>query len=144
MTNARRLLLTLLVTLSVATLFTWPLPTLVTDGIASSGRNVEQPPARAMIAGDHLQLLYQFWLFGDMLRGHTPFWHNVYEFNNIKTKDFPLLSEGSTFTDDTVCTVAVAEALLDGTDVVASLRTWCDRYPEMSYGLSFMRWLCDP
>jgi len=32
---------------------------------------------------------------------------SVYEFNNIKTKDFPLFSEASTFTDDTVCTVAV-------------------------------------
>ena len=30
---------------------------------------------------------------------------SVYEFNNIKTKDFPLFAEASTFTDDTVCTV---------------------------------------
>jgi hypothetical protein len=81
MSPARRLLLSLLVTLAVAMVFSWPLPKLITDGVASSSRNVESPPARAMIAGDHLQLLYQFWLFGDMVRGHTPFWHNVYEFN---------------------------------------------------------------
>lgn len=66
---------------------------------------------------------------------------SIYEFNNIKTKDFPLFSEESTFTDDTVCTVAVAEAILDGSDVVASLRKWCLKYPTMSYGNAFRRWL---
>ena len=66
---------------------------------------------------------------------------SVYEFNNIKTKDFPLFAEASTFTDDTVCTVAVAEAILDGGDVVASLRKWCGKYPDMSYGTAFRRWL---
>ena len=66
---------------------------------------------------------------------------SVYEFNNIKTKDFPFFSKASTFTDDTVCTVAVAEAILDGSDVVASLRKWCGKYPDMSYGNAFRRWL---
>lgn len=32
-----------------------------------------------------------------------------YEFNNIKTKDFPFVSQGCKFTDDTVMTVAVAK-----------------------------------
>ena len=66
---------------------------------------------------------------------------SVYEFNNVKTKDFPFFSEASTFTDDTVCTVAVAEAILDGSDVVASLRKWCSKYPDMSYGNAFRKWL---
>ena len=35
-----------------------------------------------------------------------------YEFNNIKTKDFPFVSQGCKFTDDTVMTVAVAKAIL--------------------------------
>ena len=35
-----------------------------------------------------------------------------YEFRNIKTKEFPLISKGCTFTDDTVMTVAVARAIL--------------------------------
>lgn len=35
-----------------------------------------------------------------------------YEFNNIKTKDFPLFSEGCDYTDDTIMTVAVAKAIL--------------------------------
>ena len=66
---------------------------------------------------------------------------SIYEFDNIKTKDFPLFSAESTFTDDTVCTVAVAESLLDGTSVVDSLRKWCRRYPRMSYGGAYRKWL---
>ena len=39
---------------------------------------------------------------------------SVYEWNNIKTKDFPLFSEDCFFTDDTVMTCAVAEAIMNG------------------------------
>ena len=35
-----------------------------------------------------------------------------FEWNNIKSKDFPLFTKQSRFTDDTVMTVAVAKALL--------------------------------
>lgn len=66
---------------------------------------------------------------------------SIYEFDNNKTKNFPLFSKGSTFTDDTVCTTAVAEAILDKSDVVVSLRKWCGKYPHMSYGMSFVKWL---
>lgn len=34
-----------------------------------------------------------------------------YEFDNIKTKDFPLFSSGCDYTDDTIMTVAVAKAI---------------------------------
>jgi ADP-ribosylglycohydrolase len=44
---------------------------------------------------------------GDIIR-------SVHEFNNIKTEDFPLFSPKSTFTDDTVMTVAVADCILTG------------------------------
>jgi ADP-ribosylglycohydrolase len=37
-----------------------------------------------------------------------------YEFNNIKTTSFPLFHGRTRFSDDTVMTVAVAEALMDG------------------------------
>lgn len=37
---------------------------------------------------------------------------SVYEFDNIKTKEFELFGEGNSFTDDTVMTVAVAKALI--------------------------------
>jgi ADP-ribosylglycohydrolase len=66
---------------------------------------------------------------------------SIYEFDNIKTKDFPLFSDGSKFTDDTVCTVAVAECLLDESDPAMSLRKWCTKYWRMSYGRSFFDWL---
>ena len=39
---------------------------------------------------------------------------SVYEFNNIKSEDFSLLEDRCFFTDDSVMTVAVAEALLNG------------------------------
>ena len=39
---------------------------------------------------------------------------SVYEFDNIKTKDFELFKPNSRFTDDTVMTCAVAEAIMNG------------------------------
>ena len=66
---------------------------------------------------------------------------SVYERQPIKTKDFLLLSEGSTFTDDTVLTVAIAEALLNDRDYAKSLRTWGRKYPTAGYGKSFITWL---
>lgn len=62
-------------------LFSWPLPRYVASGISSSSLNVEKGGVRAMIPGDHLQLLYQFWLAGDTLKGNTQAFHNPYEFN---------------------------------------------------------------
>ena len=42
---------------------------------------------------------------------------SVYEWHNIKTKDFPLFREDCFFTDDTVMTCAVADAILNGGEV---------------------------
>lgn len=66
-----------------------------------------------------------------------------YEFANTRNPEFPLFSERSSFTDDTICTVAVADALVRGTDFGATLREWCLRYPNPmgAYGGSFNRWL---
>jgi len=44
-------------------------------------------------------------IFGDIVG-------SVYEFNNIRTKEFELFDENCEFTDDTVMTLAVANALL--------------------------------
>ena len=38
-------------------------------------------PVRRMVPGDHLQLVYNYRLFSDMLTGHTPWFYNLYEFN---------------------------------------------------------------
>ena len=75
-----------------------------------------------------------------------------YEFDRgRKTKDFPLFSERSRFTDDTVMTIAVAQALLsagkDADDdtvrhaVIGSMRTWGRKYPDAGYGGRFLQWL---
>ena len=77
-----------------------------------------------------------------------------YEFDRgNKTKDFPLFCKGPKFTDDTVMTIAVAEALLDsmgGSDeevrkaVADSMRCWGARCPHAGYGGMFRRWLRSP
>jgi ADP-ribosylglycohydrolase len=43
-----------------------------------------------------------------------------------------------------VCTIAVAECLLDGGDPAAALRKWGQRYPRRGYGGMFRKWLADP
>ncbi len=74
-----------------------------------------------------------------------------YEFDRSpKTKDFPLFSRRSSFTDDSVMTVAVAEALMDtmgqSDDAIrraltASMREWGAKYPNAGYGGRFFWWL---
>ena len=73
-----------------------------------------------------------------------------YEFDmGDKTKNFPLFSEESCFTDDTVMTIAVAEAFMDVPDeeevirwrLVQSMQKWGHRYPRAGYGARFGFWL---
>lgn len=67
-----------------------------------------------------------------------------YEFRGIKTIDFPLFSEVSTFTDDTVLTIAVADCLVNGRDYTAALKEYGHRYPHAGYGGMFAAWLQSP
>lgn len=76
-----KLLLSLFLGVLVWMVFSWPLPRYVADGIPCSSENVEKDGVRTMIAGDHLQYLYHWWLAGDMLAGNTRCFRNVYEFN---------------------------------------------------------------
>jgi ADP-ribosylglycohydrolase len=92
-----------------------------------------------------------------------------YEFDeqNIKTKDFPLFRKESQFTDDSVMTIAVADALMKMIDmnivdpwshhefegdederqleiefmITQSLKKWGNRYPDAGYGARFIKWL---
>ncbi len=68
---------------------------------------------------------------------------SVYEWNNIKTKDFPLFAHNAHFTDDTVLTVALADSILTGTPYAENLRRYHDWYPWAGYGGSFRRWAND-
>ncbi len=74
-----------------------------------------------------------------------------YEFDmGNKSKDFPLFSRYSCFTDDSVMTIAVAEALMNtmGEDdetikkeVITSMQKWGRKYPNAGYGGMFRKWL---
>ena len=74
-----------------------------------------------------------------------------YEFDRgAKVKDFPLFSASSHFTDDSVMTVAVAEALMAtlGKDekvvkmvLIDAMQRWGRKYPDAGYGARFQLWL---
>ena len=64
-----------------------------------------------------------------------------YEFCSTKRLDFELFTDKSRFTDDTVCSVAVADALMNGNDFVGKLQYWCRKYPRAGYGGKFNWWL---
>ncbi len=69
-----------------------------------------------------------------------------FEFANVKTfRHKSLFTSGCKFTDDTICTIAVADALLTGEDFGEALRRWCLKYPNPKggYGGSFNAWLHD-
>lgn len=54
--------------------------------------------------------------------------------------DFELFHAGCRFTDDTVCSLAVAEAVLGDEDFAAALRRLVRRYPRAGYGGLFLSW----
>ncbi len=66
---------------------------------------------------------------------------SAYEANAVKTTHFQLFPPGACFTDDTVLTVATAEALLGDGDYAAAYRRYGRAYPNAGYGGSFYRWL---
>ena len=69
---------------------------------------------------------------------------SIYEFENYRAKDFVFFSRRADFTDDTVCTIAVADALLHGKPPAAALYEWCNRYPGRGYGGMFGDWIQRP
>lgn len=67
---------------------------------------------------------------------------SVYEHDPIKTKDFfPLFHPRAHFTDDSVLTVAIADAILTGRSYRDTVREWGRRYPQAGYGGAFAQWL---
>ena len=84
-------------------------------------------------------------ILGDMIG-------SPYEFDKgKKTKDFPMFIEESRFTDDTVMTIAVADALLGVSaeapdaviceNIIRSMHRWGRKYPDAGYGGRFRSWL---
>jgi ADP-ribosylglycohydrolase len=66
---------------------------------------------------------------------------SVFERYPIKSTDFPLFSRYSTFTDDTVLTVAIAWSILNKTNYTDALKRFGRKYPNAGYGGSFYRWM---
>lgn len=66
-----------------------------------------------------------------------------FEFNNTNKTDFELFTPECSYTDDTICTVAIADAILNGKSYKDSLLEWCRKYPNPkgAYGGSFARWI---
>ena len=81
-------------------------------------------------------------IFGDIVG-------SVYEFRNIKTKEFELFGKRCLFTDDTVMTVAVADALMECNRninlfkqiLVKKMHSYGRKYPDAGYGGRFADWL---
>ena len=69
---------------------------------------------------------------------------SVYEWNNIKTKEFPFFQAKCFFTDDTVMTIAVAEGLMNGgtkDNFIDAMKKYGRMYPGAGYGGRFGNWL---
>ena len=68
-----------------------------------------------------------------------------FEFDNLKSTDFALFTDDCGFTDDTICTAAVADWIAGGcrNDLAQLMQQWCLRYPtpKGDYGTSFRRWI---
>jgi len=69
---------------------------------------------------------------------------SVYEWHNITTKDFPFFTNRCFFTDDTIMTIAVADALLKGgtsDNMIDSMKRFGGLYPNADYGGRFHEWV---
>lgn len=66
-----------------------------------------------------------------------------FEFGAVPKEGFDLFTEDCSYTDDTICTIAIADAILNGRDYQDSLLDWCKRYPAPmgGYGSWFDEWL---
>jgi ADP-ribosylglycohydrolase len=66
---------------------------------------------------------------------------SLYEFKSHRSKDFPFFGDGADFTDDSVLTAAVADALINDHPPQKAIYQWSLRYPNRCYGNTFSQWL---
>jgi ADP-ribosylglycohydrolase len=66
---------------------------------------------------------------------------SVYEWHNVKTVDFDLFSHKSTFTDDSVLTLATMDAILNQRSYTESYQLFGRNYPKRGYGGHFQSWI---
>ena len=65
---------------------------------------------------------------------------SIYEFNNIKSNIFPLITDDSFFTDDTVLTIATADCILSDGKYPDLYKKYFRKYPGRGYGGRFSEW----
>jgi ADP-ribosyl-[dinitrogen reductase] hydrolase len=68
---------------------------------------------------------------------------SVYEWNNVKSLEFPLFKPETTFTDDSVLTIATMDALLQKATYVKSYQEFGRKYTSRGYGDRFLWWLME-
>lgn len=79
-------------------------------------------------------------LVGDIIGSH-------FEFNNTKSKDFPLFNEDTRFTDDSVLTLAISKYFLkfpkeiNKNELIKLVKETAQKYINAGYGPSFLRWI---
>jgi ADP-ribosylglycohydrolase len=66
---------------------------------------------------------------------------SAYEWNNVKTVDFDLFCPKSTFTDDSVLTLATMDAILNKKNYAESYLLFGKKYPHRGYGKHFHSWI---
>ena len=81
-------------------------------------------------------------IFGD-IAGSIYEWNNTKDYNTVD-----LYNKDNHFTDDTVCTIAIADALLHPVgenqfDFASYLKKWCRKYPKAGYGGNFFNWFTE-
>lgn len=66
-----------------------------------------------------------------------------FEFGPAPEEGFELFTDDCSYTDDTVCTIAIADAVLNGKSYKDALVEWCRRYPDPmgGYGSRFYDWI---
>ena len=72
-------------------------------------------------------------IIGDIVGSH-------FEFDNTNDFNFGLFTEECAYTDDTICTIAVADAAMNGSSYGVSLHSWCRRYHEPMGGIAEAIW----
>ena len=66
-----------------------------------------------------------------------------FEFGEAPKPGFEFYTDDCSFTDDTVCTIAIADAIMNNKSYRDALLEWCRRYPEPmgGYGRNFYKWI---
>ncbi len=66
---------------------------------------------------------------------------SIFEFTNVKSEDFEFFAKGTRFTDDSVLTIATADAILHGKGYAEAYKEWSRKFIGAGYGARFLNWV---